>query len=122
MISNLSGSYEQKLAVLGLSTLEESRERGDMIEMYKIMTGKSKIEAGLFFSPAPVRSGALNTRGNSGFLNVAEPTTAKSIIRRNFFSQRCPRIWNSLPNKVKQVDTVNGFKSAYDAYKGIQRI
>ena len=122
MISNLSGSYEQKLAALGLTTLEDSRERGDMIEMYKIMTGKSKMEADLFFSPAPVRSGALNTRGNSGFLNVAEPAAAKTNIRRNFFSQRCPRIWNSLPNEVKQVDSVNGFKSAYDAYKGFRRI
>ena len=40
MISNLSGSYEQKLKVLGLVTLEENRIRGDMIEMYKMITGK----------------------------------------------------------------------------------
>ena len=93
-----------------------------MIEMYKIMTGKSKMEADLCFTPVPVRSGALNTRRNSGFLNVAEPAAAKSNILKNFFSQRCPRIWNSLPNDVKQVDSVNGFKSAYDANKGIRRL
>ena len=43
MISNLQGSYEQKLEVLGLTTLEENRVRGDMIEMYKLMTGKGKV-------------------------------------------------------------------------------
>ena len=37
MVSNLSGSYEQKLEALGLSTLEESRKCGDMFEMYKIL-------------------------------------------------------------------------------------
>ena len=80
------------------------------------------MEADLFFSPSPVSFGALNTRGNSGYLNVAEPAAAKTNIRRNFFSQRCPRIWNSLPNEVKQVESVNGLKSAYDAYKGFRRI
>ena len=30
MISNLSGSYEQKLEALGLAKLEDSGKRGDM--------------------------------------------------------------------------------------------
>ena len=92
-----------------------------MSEMYKIMTGKSKVETNLFFSPAPVRAGALNTRGTSGYLNVDEPALAKTNTRRNFFSQRCPRIWNSLPDTVKQVDTVNAFKAAYDSHMGFCR-
>ena len=116
MISNLSGSYEQKLAALGLTTLEESRIRGDMIEMYKMMTGKSKCDASQFFKLMPTRDGASNTRGSSGFLNVEEPALSRTDVRRHFFSQRCPRVWNSLPDEVKRVGTVNGFKSAYDAY------
>ena len=44
MITNISGSYEQRLAQLGLTTLEENRERGDMVEMFKMMTGKTKVD------------------------------------------------------------------------------
>ena len=116
MICGLAGSYEQKLRELGLLTLEENRVRGDMIEMFKLMTGKSTIDFRKFFQLSSVRVGAGNTRGNSGYLNVEEPSLAKTDIRRHFFSSRCPRLWNSLPDYVKQAGTVHTFKVAYDDY------
>ena len=100
MVSNISGSYEQKLKHLGLTTLEENRRRGDMVEMFKLMSGISKVDYRKFFTLASVRSGAGNTRGNSGFLNVEEPPLAKTDVRRYFFLQKCPRLWNSLPDSV----------------------
>ena len=51
---------------------------------------------------APQRHGAGNTRGNSGYMNVVEPSISKSEIRRNIFS-----------DAVKMSGTVNSFKSAY---------
>ena len=122
MITNLTGTYEQKLATLGMYTLEESRIRGDMIEMYKLMSGKSKCEASKFFKLMPAREGASSTRSNTGYLNVEEPPLAKSDMRRNFFSYRCPRVWNSLPDAIKQVGTVNSFKAAYDAHVAESRV
>ena len=116
MISNLSGSYEQKLKVLGLATLEENRVRGDMIEMYKMMTGKNKVDPNVWFQLATTREGAGNTRRNTGHLNVMEPPISNSDLRRNIFSQRCPKIWNTLPDSVKLASTVNGFKAAYDEH------
>ena len=44
MITNISGTYEQKLTQLGLTSHEENRRRGDMVEMYKLMTGKTKVD------------------------------------------------------------------------------
>ena len=119
MVTGISGSYEQKLKHLGLTTLEENRRRGDMVEMFKLMSGISQIDYRKFFRLAPVRSGAGNTRGSSGFLNVEEPPLAKTDVRRYFFSQRCPRLWNSLPDSIKQSTTVNSFKAAYDQYMTI---
>lgn len=116
MISNLQGTYEQKLKVLGLATLEESRVRGDMIEMYKMMTGKGQVDFQNWFQLTSCREGAINTRVNSGYLNVREPSQCHSNVRRNFFSQRCPKVWNSLPDSVKMSSTVNGFKAAYDEH------
>ena len=51
MISNLSGTYEQKLKVLGLATLEENQVRGDMM-MFKLMTGKNKSDYTSWFQLA----------------------------------------------------------------------
>ena len=38
-------NYEEKLESLGLTRLVERRIRGDMIETYKIITGKEKVDA-----------------------------------------------------------------------------
>ena len=36
-------SYEERLIRCGLTTLEKRRSRGDLIEAYKIITGKESI-------------------------------------------------------------------------------
>ena len=80
--------------------------------MYKMMTGKNKLDYSKWFT---ITEG--NTRASSGYLNVNEPSLSKSEVRRNTFSQRCPTIWNSLSDSVKKFGSVNGFKAAYDAQK-----
>ena len=70
-----------------------------------------------FFTLATPRLGAGNTRGNTGYLNVEEPSLAKGDVRRFFFTQRCPRVWNALPDSVKKSATVSSFKAAYDNFK-----
>ena len=88
-----------------------------MVEMFKMMTGKTKVDFREWFSLAPVRQGAGNTRGITGYLNGEEPPRASGEVRKYFFSQRCPRVWNSLPDSVKKASTVNSFKSAYDEHR-----
>ena len=77
MISGLEGTYEEKLKAVGLVTLEENRVRGDMIEMFKMMTGEGGLDFRKFFQLAPIREGALNTRGNTGYLNVQNHLSAR---------------------------------------------
>ena len=50
MVSNLRGrTYETRLEEVGMTSLEDRRVRGDMITTYRIMTGKDKVDPGLFF-------------------------------------------------------------------------
>ena len=40
IVTNIRGSYEERLAILKIRTLEERRLRSDLIKTYKILTGK----------------------------------------------------------------------------------
>ena len=48
-------TYDKRLESLGLIRLEDRRVRGDMIETYKIMTGKEDANRDIFFELAPAR-------------------------------------------------------------------
>ena len=49
--------YAERLVKLELTTLEARRVRGDMIETYKIITGKENINPDKFFKmdPRPIK-------------------------------------------------------------------
>ena len=109
--------YQERLDKLGLTTLQARRERGDMIDSYKILTGKVDVKPETWFTPlTSSREDSATTRATSGHLNLAR-SGAKSDIRKNQFSVRVVPKWNNLPDTIKQQDTVNNFKNAYDNYK-----
>ena len=117
LMTNLrSKTYEGRLKELGLTSLVERRKRGDMITMYRIMTGKDKVDPNLWFSLTTPRSGAASTRQNTGWLNVEKPPRSSWELRRNQFSQRAVDDWNLLPDWVKQAGTVNSFKNSLDKH------
>ena len=77
-------------------------------------------ESGHFFGFRYFKSGhsvQATPGGIGGFLNVELPSLANSDVRRFSFSQRCPSVWNALPDTVKMASTVNSFKAAYDKFK-----
>ena len=107
-ISHLS--YHERLKYLHLTTLELRRHRGDLIETFKILTGKEGISSNSLFS--------FNnnvTRGNSFKLNKSR---CRLNIRQTFFSQRIINAWNQLPEHVVNAETVNCFKNRLDRYIG----
>ena len=110
MIPGMSGlTYEERLTKLKLPTLEYRRMRGDMIETYKILSGKydSAITEGLFTINNRI------SRGHNLKLEVHRPNTN---MRKNTFTFRCVNKWNQLPEEVITAPSVRSFENKLDKY------
>ena len=98
--------YPERLRRLGLTTLEERRVRGDMIQTYKFISGKEDIDQAVFFKMAAPRPGANNKK-------IFRQRTRLNV-RKNFYSQRSGPGWNKLGNNVIEVQRTGTFKKNYD--------
>ena len=105
-MSNLS--YEERLQRLKLPSLAYRRVRGDMIEMYKILTEKYDPEVTNFIKTNPT-----TTRGHN--LKIFKNRTRLNV-RKYSFVHRSVDIWNSLPETVVTAKTVNTFKARLDRH------
>ena len=124
MLSDVRGeSYNDKLRDAGLTTLKERRERGDAIQTFKVLKGFSNVSPENWFQI--VSDGTRPTRSTT-VIEGGEVVKKDSVlvidrarleIRRNFFTIRAAKIWNELPEKVKNSTSINGFKTAYDKWK-----
>ena len=121
MVSNIKkGSYEERLKFLNLTTLEERRWRGDMIQTWRILTGKDMVDADTWFdleADRP-RDGATGTRHALGH-HAIRPREYRYRERGEYFSNRVVRPYNQLPNRVKQATTINDFKNSLDDHRGV---
>ena len=115
MVSNMKGkTYAERLVEANMTTLEARRVRGDLIQMYKIMTGKDDVSPSIWFQTmAEFRGTGISTRQSEGIYNI-HPKESQNQVRRNFFSQRVVAPWNALPDWVKQSTSVNMFKNTLD--------
>jgi hypothetical protein len=102
-------TYEDRLRRTGLTTLEERRTRGDLIEVFKMLKGLNKVDYKCFFQLAKSE----RTRGH--VLKLAK-ARFNLEIRKNYFSQRVVNEWNKLPAVVIEADSVNSFKNRYDKF------
>jgi hypothetical protein len=99
MISGLTGkTYEEKLKELGICTLEERRHQLDMLQTYKILCEKDRVEAKTWFTMAS--EGVRVTRQSADPLNLRSQAP-RLEIRRNFYSQRVIEDWNNVPVSIK---------------------
>ena len=100
--------YEERLRRHNLPSLVYRRRRGDMIFAYKIFSKKVDLDPSEFFLMAPTRS-----RGHH-YRVVRKKATKQCRI--NSFSNRIVNDWNSLPEEVVSVKTVDNFKSKLDGF------
>ena len=104
-------TYEQRLNECNLTTLEERRKRGDLLETRKIMLGLERIPAEVTFFARG------DTRRREHTLKIYKERS-KREPRRNFFSQRVVIPWNALPEKVFCSKSTLQFKIEYDKFWG----
>ena len=84
-------TYTERLKACKLPTLHYRHIRGDIIEMYKILSGKYDIAV----TPRVNRDYNSITRGNDLRL---QKTRVIYDLRKYYFTNRVLNIWNSLPN------------------------
>ena len=102
-------TYEERLSELELPKLEDRRRRGDMIETYKILTGKEDIEWSKFFKLTMIRG----ARNNTHEMKI-EPQHCRLDVRKYFYSQRVGKPWNSLSPDEVGAEKTSVFKEKYD--------
>lgn len=101
-------NYNQRLKRLNLTTLEERRHRGDLIQTYKLLNHKDNIDYQQFFQMEQSKYGL---RGHESKLFVPG---IRTNTRKNFFSYRVLSAWNRLSQETVDADTVNCFKTRID--------
>jgi len=90
-------------------TVKYTRIRGDMIEVYKVLSGKYDPSVSIQITTADVSF----TRGNKYKIFK---DSFRLDIRKYLFSSRIVNIWNSLPDYVVDVDLVDLFKTRLDNF------
>ncbi len=98
-----SMEYMERLQRLGLWTLEERRNRSDLIEVFRMYRGLSATPFTVFFELDNTRK----TRGHEAKLRKHH---SRLDIRRYFFSVRVVGRWNALSEEAVRAISINSFK------------
>jgi len=96
--------YDLRLRKLGLWSLEERRNRADLLETFRIYKGWSTISFDSVFAVSALSK----TRGHSA--KIVKNRCCLDI-RHHFFSERVINRWNRLDQHIIDCATHNAFKS-----------
>lgn len=102
-------TYRERLKYLQLPSLNSRRDRGDLIEMYKMYHGIIEVDFKNLFQ----KSKTDVTRNPEGKLF---PTSPRTNTRKFSFAIRIISPWNALPRSLKFATNTNMFKNHLDTY------
>ena len=110
---NSTSDYERLLNLASLTTLETSRQKSILIEVYKIIND---------LSPTYLRD--LFTRPHSRYVTrnsnygLAMPITKTVTYGTHSLKSFGTVLWNSVPVEIKTADSLSNFKSKLSEWKG----
>jgi len=90
-------NYDERLKSLNLWTLEERRNRQDLIEVFKMYKGFTRLSIDELFERD------VNIKGTRGHTLRLKKKQSVTDVRRYFFSQRVVNRWNSLDQETVDV-------------------
>ena len=102
--------YDERLKILKVPSMESRVQRGDLIETFKILTGKVAVDADRFFE----KNQDERTRGHQLKL---KKRSSRSQLRAKFFANRVVTPWNNLPEEVVSATSTNSFKMRLDRHQ-----
>ena len=109
MIEECKGmEYEERLKMVGLTSLEMRRNRADLIEVYKILRGNEGLRKEDFFQ--------VRARTGRGHRYKLYKSRFSLNVGKFSFGNRVCNGWNSLPDGVVEAESLNIFKGRLDHY------
>ncbi|XP_065645851.1 uncharacterized protein LOC136076304 [Hydra vulgaris] len=98
--------YEDRLACLRMPSLVKRRQRGDIIQLYKIFNGYDKIEF--------TENHSFKSNCTRGHILKYSKDFLKHKYRENILLNRAANYWNALPETVVKAISINSFKARLD--------
>ena len=112
LIPELSHMHsEERLKASGLTTLEERRLRGDLIQQFKITKGYDSVRLGnsmLINQSSSIEGPAFNIQHKQ---RIIQETLPRFMAREHFYSKSVALEWNRLPKNVINSKQINNFKA-----------
>ena len=102
-------SYQERLCVLGLESLESRRLKHDLIYYYKIFNGLTPFNSEDYFQ---VNNCDVDLRFRQ---IIVIPEFHTDLCKNNFFSRRID-IWNHLPESTRLAGSVKVFNKLLDSF------
>ena len=102
-------NYQSRLRTLQLFSIEGRLLRADLIKIWKIFNDEEGLGLEVLFD----RNTHSATRGHR--FKIAVPV-CRTDLKSRFFNARRVLVWNSLPGKIVEVDSVEKFKHSLDRY------
>jgi len=108
-------SYNDRLAVMGLSSIHDRLVRGDLIQLFKHVSGKNDVS----WVNRMVQSSSLSHFGPANGIRgyrkkLSCQYSTKCVQRANFFTNREVSDWNAFHLSVIESVSVNQYSSNQD--------
>jgi hypothetical protein len=114
MVTGLKGkTYEERCAELGIETLERRRERQDMVEVHRLLSGKIMTDTESILPRASRRNAG--TSDGTTTRRGADPLTlskqySRTDARKHSFALRVVDSWNKLTLETRSASGQKKFK------------
>ena len=105
--------FSERLVKLNLTSLEDRRTRGYLIQFFKCYTGTNIVN----WHIAPSFKVKGRTRKSSNQHSFVRPLPATCQLREHFFTYRVAMLRNALPQEIVQSLSINQFKNRLDKYR-----